>query len=81
MNNPYRKLIQLKRLGEYEMIRLNMLHILKKDKENSDKIKQLFDDVITADADEGFRLMKEGMDLLCKTLSNIEKEHNHDACD
>ena len=47
----------------------------------NDKIKQLFDDVITADADEGFRLMKEGMDLLCKTLSNIEKEHNHDACD
>lgn len=81
MTDPYRKLIQLNRLGEYEMSRLNMLHILKKDKENSDKIKQLFDDVITADADEGFRLMKEGMDLLCKTLSNIEKEHNHDACD
>lgn len=81
MNNPYRKLIQLKRLGEYETQRLSLLHVLQKDKEAADKIKQLFDDVITADADEGFRLMKEGMDLLCKTLSNIEKEHNHDACD
>lgn len=81
MNNSCRKLIQLNRLGEYQVYRLNMLHVLKKDKEASAKIRQLFDDAATADADEGFRLMKEGMDLLCKTLSNIEKEHNHDACD
>ena len=74
---PYRKLIQLKRLGEYETQRLSLLHVLQKDKEAADKIKQLFDAAIDADADTGFRLMEEGMALLNQTLSNIEKEHNH----
>lgn len=71
MNNPYRKLIQLKRLGEYETQRLSLLHVLQKDKEAADKIKQLFDDAATADADDGFRLMKEGMTLLNQTVESV----------
>ena len=71
MNNSCRKLIQLNRLGEYQVYRLNMLHVLKKDKEASAKIRQLFDDAATADADTGFRLMEEGMTLLNQTIESI----------